>query len=539
MIPCRALFNRQRGIIMRRTLSLFLLILFLTVSVFPIQGLAQSTEETIFIPIDGQVKTSAPSTLGVFNQRYYNQLDAEQKKVYDSLVGMTSGEQTIEVNLITPLVFYSQTSTPTTAELSAVWAEIKRIADGGLGAFLRDNPIYFWLNLQGGENSTGFSMSYSWVKSGSQYKNTVSKISILVRVAPEYKPNPQQYVTAVNNAVNSLSVSSTTRLGKLKEFHDYLCETVVYDLGATYAHEPYGSLIDGRAVCEGYAEAFKLFCDRFNIPCVLVLGVGNTEDHMWNYVQMEDGKWYAVDVTWDDTPSQTRYHYFLVGSDSIVVHSTKKTFFDNHHEDGHFMVGSQVEFAYPVISTVRYGPCFEPHLSGDWEVSVPATVEQDGLEIKRCLICTETTSTRTIPKLGTEDPEIPGLNEGSSLTVSGGFLLGITEETTVLDLGEEFNVAITVTNTASAVVTGVAFVGTGYTVTVGGVTYTIVIRGDINMDGKVNAQDYMLAKRAILGTISLNTAQSMAARVSGGTTVRAADYLMIKRHFLGTLNLHE
>ena len=21
---------------------------------------------------------------------------------------------------------------------------------------------------------------------------------------------------------------------------------------------------------------------------------------MWNYVQMEDGNWYAVDVTWDD-----------------------------------------------------------------------------------------------------------------------------------------------------------------------------------------------------------------------------------------------
>ena len=59
-------------------------------------------------------------------------------------------------------------------------------------------------------------------------------------------------------------------------------------------------------VCEGYSKAFKIFCDRMDIPCMLVVGYAknsindNGESHMWNEVKMKDGKWYAVDVTWND-----------------------------------------------------------------------------------------------------------------------------------------------------------------------------------------------------------------------------------------------
>ena len=59
-------------------------------------------------------------------------------------------------------------------------------------------------------------------------------------------------------------------------------------------------------VCEGYARAFKIFCDEVGIPCVLVEGFAKgspsatASSHMWNEVEMEDGLWYAVDVTWND-----------------------------------------------------------------------------------------------------------------------------------------------------------------------------------------------------------------------------------------------
>lgn len=59
-------------------------------------------------------------------------------------------------------------------------------------------------------------------------------------------------------------------------------------------------------VCEGYARALKVLCDKRSIPCVLYYGTasgnpqGTFELHMWNEVQMDDGNWYAVDVTWND-----------------------------------------------------------------------------------------------------------------------------------------------------------------------------------------------------------------------------------------------
>ena len=68
-------------------------------------------------------------------------------------------------------------------------------------------------------------------------------------------------------------------------------------------------------VCDGYAKAFKMVCDLLEIPCVLVV----SSTHMWNNVLMDDGDWYNVDVTWDDSnDQQISYQYFLVGSQTVI-----------------------------------------------------------------------------------------------------------------------------------------------------------------------------------------------------------------------------
>lgn len=58
-------------------------------------------------------------------------------------------------------------------------------------------------------------------------------------------------------------------------------------------------------VCNGFAAAFKLLCDRVGVPCVTEAGIGNVNvettggDHIWNYVQLgNEGKWYCLDITW-------------------------------------------------------------------------------------------------------------------------------------------------------------------------------------------------------------------------------------------------
>ncbi len=102
--------------------------------------------------------------------------------------------------------------------------------------------------------------------------------------------------------------------------HDALCASVTYDeqkahdavLGGRprfdQAWTPYGALVEKLAVSEGYALAFKLLCDLSEIPCQVVLGKRDNDDHAWNAVQL-DKEWYHVDVTADDLSGD--YAWFL------------------------------------------------------------------------------------------------------------------------------------------------------------------------------------------------------------------------------------
>ena len=145
---------------------------------------------------------------------------------------------------------------------------------------------------------------------------------------------------------------------KIKEVHYWLVNNIEYDSNLE-AEEPYsisGALTEGKAVCEGYARAFKYIMDGLGIPCVLVSGTatnssGLTESHAWNYVYLND-QWYAIDVTWDDPiiigdgyiPDDTMYQYFLKG---------RNTFLTTHVEDG-YLTDNSLEFAFPELSASDY-----------------------------------------------------------------------------------------------------------------------------------------------------------------------------------------
>ena len=74
---------------------------------------------------------------------------------------------------------------------------------------------------------------------------------------------------------------------------------VTADEGAA-AREPFcavGPLVNGLAVCDGYARAYQLLLGRIGIGCMFV--ASDEMNHSWNLVSI-DGAWYHVDVTWDD-----------------------------------------------------------------------------------------------------------------------------------------------------------------------------------------------------------------------------------------------
>lgn len=114
----------------------------------------------------------------------------------------------------------------------------------------------------------------------------------------------------------------TSTYTKILYIHDYILQNTVYDESLNSAHSAYGAMIQGKAVCEGYARAFGYICSKAGIKTVNVAGKGTspsgqTENHMWNKVYYNK-KWYDIDLTWDDPISiyteNSNYHYFMCGS---------------------------------------------------------------------------------------------------------------------------------------------------------------------------------------------------------------------------------
>lgn len=80
-----------------------------------------------------------------------------------------------------------------------------------------------------------------------------------------------------------------------------------------------GALVDGKANCQGYADAFYLLGTMAGMKVYKIYGSGNDEAHTWNGIKLGD-KVYMVDVTWGDKDklgkSAKNYPYLNCAFDS-------------------------------------------------------------------------------------------------------------------------------------------------------------------------------------------------------------------------------
>ena len=110
-------------------------------------------------------------------------------------------------------------------------------------------------------------------------------------------------VTTFNNLCASViaGMPNGTDPEKLLYLHDWLVTHCEYDL--TYNNvTAYNAMVDGRAVCDGYAKAYKHLCDLAGLDCEYVSSEVN--NHAWNMVMLNVGglgpAYYYIDCTWDD-----------------------------------------------------------------------------------------------------------------------------------------------------------------------------------------------------------------------------------------------
>ncbi len=276
---------------------------------------------------------------------YYNQLDMYGQKIYDSILDhkedMKSGVYVIDFGKDFNELLHTETGSDV----------LNNSFQLGVNAVMFDHPEIFYIDitniyLMTEVTTRAFSKTYevSLGSNGTSY------------LYPEFQNGKLNDAIASVEAVRD-NVKDTLEgyddYTKIISVHDFIVNNAEYEKNPTSqnVYNMYGALIDYKAVCEGYAKGFKYLMDTLNIPCVVACGIGtnnegNTENHAWNYVYIND-RWYALDSTWDDpiiigygkVTDSIRYHYFLKGSNS---------FFTDHTEDGKIIDSSS--FSYPKIS---------------------------------------------------------------------------------------------------------------------------------------------------------------------------------------------
>lgn len=130
----------------------------------------------------------------------------------------------------------------------------------------------------------------------------------------------------------------------------------------------------------------------------------------------------------------------------------------------------------------------------------------------------------------------------SVYSAEGAYLTGITPGTTLSGFRAGCTISVRVYRADGTELAGDALLRTGDAVylydgdAVSSVRFAAV-KGDLDGDGAADATDYMLLKRAVLGTYELQGASSRAALLTGQPTPEAADYMLLKRAVLGTYKL--
>lgn len=138
-------------------------------------------------------------------------------------------------------------------------------------------------------------------------------------------------IKTMKDIINKVITPNMTQEEQIRAIHDWIVKNTKYDTNYKQ-HNAHETLNDHLAVCSGYSDLFNAFMDLLGIPCKVIEGTstnnsGQTGDHAWNAVKLNDGYWYYVDVTYDDPlyngrsdytdGYNLRYDYFLISKSTI------------------------------------------------------------------------------------------------------------------------------------------------------------------------------------------------------------------------------
>ena len=193
-----------------------------------------------------------------------------------------------------------------------------------------------------------FILSYNAIQS-QNYDKVDSRVSMY----------PKKYATT-DQLARQIQQDFTNDFDRVRAIYTWLATNVSYDLKTLYngetqinfsyssqedlsrklaainTHTANQTLLTNKAICEGYAQAFKKVSEQLGIPCMLIGGFSKSEvsdigtnpsqeNHAWNAVKIQN-KWHLIDATWgagytngDTWIQRFDDYFFLTDPDKFAI----------------------------------------------------------------------------------------------------------------------------------------------------------------------------------------------------------------------------
>ena len=180
------------------------------------------------------------------------------------------------------------------------------------------------------QNSTGNSSSNN--SSGQTDKNQVGLGKDSYANITSSSNNTTKEEQLGKEIVNKIIKSGMSDFDKVKAINDYMIKNVRYDMDnylnntiPDISYTALGALEKKVAVCSGYAKTFRLLANCAGLEATYIIGDTPEGYHAWNQVKV-DGKWYNIDVTWNDGDYEIHekghyacscYMYFLLSNEDF------------------------------------------------------------------------------------------------------------------------------------------------------------------------------------------------------------------------------
>ena len=203
--------------------------------------------------------------------------------------------------------------------------------------YRKDHPLYYW-----------FAYAVSWSDTDLYIHTVLEHANGVTRAMYNRKiyAGIEEYIACAEGA--------PTAYDKALAYYDKILLENRYgdkaegapEMTEVWAHNILGAFEYNTFVCEGYSKLFQLLLNYSGIENRHIVG----DNHAWNLVKLDDGKWYWFDPTWDDTiyGGVCRYEYFCGAESSFADHDPAEA---THCSGG---VTFYVNMTLPTRATTEY-----------------------------------------------------------------------------------------------------------------------------------------------------------------------------------------